>query len=68
MHILHVVGARPNFVKAAPVNVIVGQDMARLREEVGRILGGDCKQGQIPLLWDGHARERIANVIKLWAS
>jgi len=48
-------------------NTLVGQDMERLRTEVGRTLAGDGKQGQAPLLWDGHAAERIANVIGGWA-
>ena len=49
-------------------NILVGQNMERLRAEVGRILAGDGKQGQVPPLWDGHAAERIANVIiEVWA-
>lgn len=45
-------------------NTLVGQNMERLRAEVGRILAGDGKRGQVPPLWDGHAAERIANVIE----
>ncbi len=45
-------------------NILVGQDMGRLRTEVGRILAGDGKRGQVPPLWDGHAAERIADVIE----
>ena len=45
-------------------NTLVGQDMERLRAEVGRILAGNGKQGQVPPLWDGHAAERIADVIE----
>ena len=44
-------------------NTLVGQDMERLRAEVERIWAGDGKQGQVPPLWDGHAAERIADVI-----
>lgn len=44
-------------------NQLVGQDTARLRDEVKRIINGDIKQGQIPPLWDGHASERIAEII-----
>lgn len=47
-------------------NVLVGQDMDRLRTEVGRILSGDRKQGEIPPFWDGHAAQRIAKVITTW--
>jgi len=48
-------------------NILVGQNMERLRAEVGRILAGDGKRGRVPPLWDGHAAERIANVIEAWA-
>jgi UDP-N-acetylglucosamine 2-epimerase (non-hydrolysing) len=44
-------------------NILVGQDMNRLRAEVGRILAGNPKRGQVPPLWDGKAAERIAKVI-----
>jgi UDP-N-acetylglucosamine 2-epimerase (non-hydrolysing) len=44
-------------------NTLVGTDMARLREEVGRILDGTGKRGRVPDLWDGHAAERIARFI-----
>ena len=44
-------------------NTLVGQDMSRLRREVNRILGGVYKKGSVPPLWDGHASERIANII-----
>ncbi len=49
---------------ALGTNILVGQDMERLQAEVGRILAGDGKRGQRPPLWDGHAAERIANVIE----
>lgn len=45
-------------------NILVGQDMERLRNEVAHILDGNKRQGQIPPLWDGKAGERIADVIK----
>lgn len=44
-------------------NILVGQDMQRLLREVGQILSGGGKRGQIPPLWDGCAGERIAAVI-----
>jgi len=47
-------------------NTLVGQDMDRLRAEVGRILAGVGKRGQVPPLWDGQAAERIAQVIAAW--
>ena len=44
-------------------NVLVGQDMNRLRAEVDKILAGKYKQGRVPPLWDGHASERIADIV-----
>jgi len=44
-------------------NTLVGQDMHRLRDELGRVLNGEGKRGEIPPLWDGRASERIAEVI-----
>jgi UDP-N-acetylglucosamine 2-epimerase (non-hydrolysing) len=44
-------------------NILVGQDIDRLRQEADRILRGEFKQGQIPPLWDGQAGERIASII-----
>lgn len=44
-------------------NILVGQDMERLRSEITRILDQAGRQGQTPPLWDGKAGERIADVI-----
>jgi UDP-N-acetylglucosamine 2-epimerase (non-hydrolysing) len=44
-------------------NVLVGQDMTRLKIEVERIIDGTFKKGRIPPLWDGRAGERIAEII-----
>ena len=44
-------------------NVIIGQNMDHLISEVSRILNGQGKAGTIPPLWDGHASERIAEII-----
>ncbi|MFY9559908.1 MAG: UDP-N-acetylglucosamine 2-epimerase (non-hydrolyzing) [Terriglobales bacterium] len=41
-------------------NVLVGRDLDLLREAAHRVLRGDKKNGRVPLLWDGHAAERIA--------
>lgn len=45
-------------------NIIVGQDKDRLRSELTKIVAGKVKKGTIPLLWDGHAGERIANILQ----
>lgn len=44
-------------------NILVGQDETKLHHEISRILDGRAKRGTIPPLWDGHAGERIADVI-----
>jgi UDP-N-acetylglucosamine 2-epimerase (non-hydrolysing) len=45
-------------------NVLIGNDLGRLGIEVGRILEGKGKKGAIPPLWDGHAAERIVEVLQ----
>jgi UDP-N-acetylglucosamine 2-epimerase (non-hydrolysing) len=44
-------------------NILVGQDMQRLRNELGQVLDGVGKRGRIPPLWDGRAGKRIAEII-----
>jgi UDP-N-acetylglucosamine 2-epimerase (non-hydrolysing) len=44
-------------------NVLVGQDGARLRSELSKVLHGKQKQGTVPPLWDGHAGQRIAEIL-----
>jgi len=44
-------------------NILVGQDMEKLRIEMDRILSGESKKGALPPLWDGHASARIAQII-----
>ena len=44
-------------------NILVGQDGKRLSQEVARVLEGKPKQGSVPPLWDGHAGERIAEIV-----
>jgi len=45
-------------------NVIVGQDREKLSSELSKIVGGRAKKGTIPPLWDGHAGERIVDVLQ----
>ena len=75
VHILHVVGARPNFMKVAPIlaavmmtievgtNRLVGGDPLLIVPAALEVLDGPDKPGGIPELWDGHAAERIAAVL-----
>jgi UDP-N-acetylglucosamine 2-epimerase (non-hydrolysing) len=44
-------------------NILIGHDMALLRDQVGRVLNNDFKKGSIPPLWDGNASGRIATVV-----
>ncbi|MGH9503939.1 MAG: non-hydrolyzing UDP-N-acetylglucosamine 2-epimerase [Terriglobales bacterium] len=44
-------------------NTLVGQNGTTLGTELARILEGKSKQGSVPPLWDGHAGERIAEVL-----
>jgi UDP-N-acetylglucosamine 2-epimerase (non-hydrolysing) len=50
----------------AGTNVLVGQNMGRLKEEMDRILSGAEKKASVPPLWDGKASERIAAVVEGW--
>ena len=44
-------------------NILVGQDIGRLKHEAFCILNGEVKNGEIPPFWDGKASERIADII-----
>jgi UDP-N-acetylglucosamine 2-epimerase (non-hydrolysing) len=44
-------------------NVLVGQDRKKLSAEFLKICEGTGKTGAIPPLWDGHAGERIADIL-----
>ncbi|MGA7376065.1 MAG: UDP-N-acetylglucosamine 2-epimerase (non-hydrolyzing) [Candidatus Sulfotelmatobacter sp.] len=44
-------------------NVIVGQERDKVSSELSKIVAGKAKKGTIPPLWDGHAAERIADVL-----
>ncbi|PYX28751.1 MAG: UDP-N-acetylglucosamine 2-epimerase (non-hydrolyzing) [Acidobacteria bacterium] len=45
-------------------NTLVGHDSRKLAMELTAILEGRAKRGSIPPLWDGHAGERIADVLQ----
>jgi UDP-N-acetylglucosamine 2-epimerase (non-hydrolysing) len=44
-------------------NILVGNSVEELRSELNNIVQGRPKRGSIPPLWDGHASERIAQVL-----
>ncbi len=44
-------------------NVLIGHDMQKLRQELANIVAGNGKKGIVPFLWDGHAGERIAEIL-----
>jgi UDP-N-acetylglucosamine 2-epimerase (non-hydrolysing) len=53
---------RPVTVTAG-TNTLIGSDNRKLHSELSRILEGQAKSGTIPPLWDGHAGERIAEIL-----
>lgn len=44
-------------------NQLIGRDISLLKSEVRRILAGDTKKASPIPLWDGHAADRIAQVV-----
>jgi UDP-N-acetylglucosamine 2-epimerase (non-hydrolysing) len=44
-------------------NVLVGTDPQRIVKEATSILDGHARAGTIPEKWDGHAAERIVDVL-----
>ena len=44
-------------------NILVGSDTELVVKEAKKILSGQAKKGRIPDLWDGHAAERIVEII-----
>lgn len=44
-------------------NVLVGTDPVRIVSEVRKVLTGEGKQGRRPELWDGHAADRIVQLL-----
>ena len=47
-------------------NTLVGMDRDRIVSEAGRVLSEGVRGARIPDAWDGHAAERIADVIAAW--
>jgi UDP-N-acetylglucosamine 2-epimerase (non-hydrolysing) len=45
-------------------NIMVGPDKVRILEAFRRIVNGDWKPSGPPELWDGHAAQRIVQVIR----
>jgi len=44
-------------------NVLVGRDMDAIRRELRKVSRGEVKVGRVPEFWDGHAAERIADIL-----
>ena len=59
---------RPNTERPSTVtigsNELVPLDMRAAGEAIGRIENGSFKKGKVPPLWDGHATERIMEVLE----
>jgi UDP-N-acetylglucosamine 2-epimerase (non-hydrolysing) len=45
-------------------NILIGDDANRLTTESNNILDGHAKKGTVPPLWDGHAGDRIAELLE----
>lgn len=45
-------------------NEIVGTDEGHVFDAVQRVIRGEWKKGAIPSLWDGHAAQRIVQILK----
>ena len=45
-------------------NEIVGLDPAKIRKAVDSVFTGKWKTGSLPHLWDGHAAERIVEILR----
>ena len=45
-------------------NLLVGTDSAKIVSAARKSLGGESKAGRIPPLWDGHAAERIVDILR----
>ena len=44
-------------------NILIGKDFGKLVQEVRALLRGRVMQSAVPPFWDGHAAERIADII-----
>ncbi len=53
---------RPITVKLG-TNQLIGTDLQKVKEAALEIISGKKKKGTIPPLWDGHAAERIVDLI-----
>ena len=45
-------------------NVLVGTRPESIVDTARRVIAGDCREGWLPELWDGHAAERIVAVLR----
>ncbi len=48
-------------------NTVVGIDPEKIQASVDEVLATGGKRGRVPEYWDGHAAERIADIIISWA-
>jgi UDP-N-acetylglucosamine 2-epimerase (non-hydrolysing) len=59
---------RPNTERPSTVtigsNELVPLDLVAVRAAIARIESGSFKNGEVPPLWDGHATERIMDVLE----
>jgi UDP-N-acetylglucosamine 2-epimerase (non-hydrolysing) len=49
-----------------PTNIMVGPDKNRILDGFRKVMNGDWKPSGPPELWDGHAAERIVDIIRVF--
>lgn len=47
-------------------NVLVGSDPEKIRTAFISVINGGVKRGKLPEFWDGHAAERIVEIMQTW--
>ena len=45
-------------------NVLAGSDPVRIQQALAEVLRGESRRGRRPPLWDGHAAERIVEILR----
>lgn len=53
---------RPSTVEIG-TNQLIGDDFEKAKTAVDLVLSGNIKKGKVPELWDGHAAERIVDIL-----
>lgn len=58
---------RPNTERPITISIgsnrLIGFDLSQLRSAIADIVEGRARRGEVPRLWDGHATERVVEVL-----